>query len=447
MRRLISLILVVTTLATLSGCFRRKGQDQAANPNVTTLVFYGLYDSSEIWDPFIRAYETSHPNVQIEYKRFNNEAEYWSLIVNELAEGEGPDIFLMNNGWIPFQTKKLTPAPSAWADPKTFRDLYVEVAQNDWIRPDAQGVEQVWGMPVGVDTLGLYYNKDQFEESLPETGKPAKTWGEWAQDIPELNRENGKKLERGAIALGRVDNINRGLDSIWLWLLQSGAFSKVEGAWTLETGVSDEQNLNLWRSYADPKSTLQSWDLNLANPESSEKELTAFAQGKVSSILGYSHTYSQILAEISRLKSLRQPSIDPLSIGTATIPQIQDPKIENGQPKTIASYYAPVVSRTTTHADIAWDFLLTLATSENMQAMHQLSHRPSALRSALSTEKDERIYGPFSEQVGWSESIPNPDPLNFRSELQTVLKDGLEQNLSSHDLLKNFEATWAAFFQ
>ena len=88
MRKIITAFLISALLISTTGClFRRKDAARAGNGPITTLVFYGLYDSSEIWDPFIRAYETAHPNVQIEYKRFNNEAEYWNLIVNELAEG------------------------------------------------------------------------------------------------------------------------------------------------------------------------------------------------------------------------------------------------------------------------------------------------------------------------------------------------------------------------
>src|SRR4051812_47457219 len=74
----------------------------------------------KIWKPFvdsdkmnliIESYRKIHPNVTIEYSKRNIE-NYEGDLLNALASGTGPDIFSINNTWLPLYLDKVVPAPA-----------------------------------------------------------------------------------------------------------------------------------------------------------------------------------------------------------------------------------------------------------------------------------------------------------------------------------------------
>lgn len=411
---LILIIVLLVSTAGLSGCLRKKKKLQTVTViEEINLTFYGLFDNSDIYDPIIQSFETENRGVNINYRKFTNPEGYLNLIINELAEGEGPDIFMMQNSWFPRHYKKLTPAPSSIVTPAAFRDLFVEVAADELIIPDDAGVEQVWGLPLYVDTLALYYNKDHYEDAVPSRGKPAATWEGIEEDVIQLNREDKsfERFERAAIAMGRSDNILRTFDTFMLLLLQY----KVDfyNNNLTKTAFGNNSNaleaLELLTSFSLPSQKNYSWNRYLSDSASQEKEITAFAKGKVTMILGYSYTYDDIINEINRLKLEGEDTIDIDDVKINEIPQVFDPETSLETRDAYASYFVPVVSRTSENSDIAWEFLATLVQDSNLSYYNENTHRPSANRSLIEEQSLDPIYGVFAKQVGFASSIPMAD--------------------------------------
>jgi len=422
------LVLIILTGTLNSGCLKRKKPvQQVIDISEKTLTFYGLYDNSDIYDPIIQSFESSHPGTTIVYRKFVDPDEYLDLIINELAEGEGPDIFLMHNTWFPKHYKKLTPAPVNIVTPDVFRDLFVEITANDLIIPDPDGVEQVWGLPMYVDTLALYFNKDHYEDAIPSRGKPASTWEGVQNDVTLLNKEDKsfERFERAAIALGRDDNILRTFDTFMMLLLQY----KVDFYNEDLTKVNFDKDpnalkaLELLTSFSLPSKKNYSWNKYLSDANSAEKEITTFAKGKVSTILGYSYTYNDIITEINRLKSLGEGTIDIDSVRINEIPQVFDPETSAETREAYASYFVPSVSRTSEYPDLAWEFLATLVQNENLTYFNEKTHRPSASRSLISTQSADPIYGVFASQVGYAASIPMIDTDVYKEIVDSGIED------------------------
>lgn len=417
-KRLSAVLIVVSLFLTLPACrFIKRDQNQDPLEEIT-LTFYGLYDNEELYEPLIQAYESDHPNVTVLYKKFTNPEDYLSLIINELAEGEGPDIFMLHNTWFPRHYKKLSPAPSNVISPEVFRSLFVEITGKELIIPNDMGLEQIWGLPLYVDTLALYYNQEHIEDALASRGHPSPTWAGIKEDVSQLNRQDQsfERFERAGIALGRADNILRAFDALMLMMLQYKVNFYTEDLKT-ETFSTDPNALSaleLYTSFALPSQKNYSWNKYLADPESAEKELTTFAKGKLSMILGFSFTYEALVNEISRLKAEGEASIDLSDIEVQEVPQVYDPETSAETRETYASYYVPVVSRTTEHGEEAWNFLVHLVTEENLTYYHEVTHRPSARRNLIETQMLDPIYGVFAAQVGYAESIPMADPEKYK---------------------------------
>ena len=88
-------------------------------PAPVTLEFWSVFDNSDIYQPLILKYQQLYPNVTINYRK-KNITSYENDLVGALAAGKGPDIFSVNNTWLPKHKDKLAPAPAILITPKRF---------------------------------------------------------------------------------------------------------------------------------------------------------------------------------------------------------------------------------------------------------------------------------------------------------------------------------------
>lgn len=435
----LSLTLSILALSTLTGC-SPKTNVTTQTPTPITLTFYGLFDNEEVMTPFIESYTDAHPNVTILYKKFTDPTAYMDLIVNELAEGEGPDLFMMNNTWFPENYKKLTPAPQNSVSVEDFRSSFVDIAAKDLIIPDENGIEQIYGIPLYVDTLALYYNDSHFEDAIPAQGQPSSTWEGIKNDVSLLSKQDQsfERFARAGIALGRSDNILRAFDVLALMMLQyktsfyTGDYTKV----LFESDPNALAALDLYTSFGLPSKKNYSWNKYLADSESAEMELETFARGKVSMVFGYSYTYEDLINEVKLLASQGEETMDWGDIKIAPVPQVNDPETSADSRIAYANYFVPVVGRTSPNSEVAWDFLLSMTSSDLLRTYNQTTHRPSARRSLITEQTADPIYGVFASQVGYATDLTMSDPDAYK----TIFLDGISSVLGtarSQDVLKS----------
>ena len=437
-KKYISILIIFSLVFT--ACLRKQ-EVQVVKSEAVTLTFYGLFDNEDLYSPIIKAFELENRNVSIIYKKFTDPESYLSLIVNELAEGKGPDIFMLHNTWFPDNYKKLKSSPSSVVTPETFRNAFVQVTSDDMIIPDSNNIEQVYGAPIYVDTLALYYNQTQFNDAVPERGKPASTWSGIVGDVIELNKQDNsyERFKRSGIAMGRGDNILRSFDILMLLFLQNKVNFYTSDLRSVD--FADDENavtaLDIYSSFGLPSKANYSWNKYIADADSSEKEITTFARGKVSMIFGYSYTYEDIINEISRLKALGEEVIDINSIKIQEVPQMFDPTCSSDTRKTYASYFAPVVARTSANSDLAWKFIATLVSESNQIYLNENTHRPSGRRSLITAQSQDPIYGAFADQVGYAQSIPMYNFYKYKS----VFLNAISEILTTADTAKVIKNT------
>lgn len=428
MRKLIAISLILAlAVGGLTGCKKQPAVTTKTATEPIELTYYRLFDGEDIFEPIIKEYESENKNVTINYRKFTDPEKYIDLIINELAEGEGPDIFSMQNSWFTQHRKKLSPAPSTLVTPDIFRNTFVSVAADDLIMPDENGAEQVYGLPLYVDTLALYYNQDQFEDAIPSQGKPSTTWEGIQEDVYKLTKSDNsfERFEVAGIAMGRSDNILRAIDILYLLMIQFGTefydagyteatFADKSGANSLGLDNPGVEALTYFTQFALPSSKYYTWNSYLADKDSAEKEIKTFARGKVSMIIGYSYLYQDILDQIEELDKKGQKTIDKSVVKVTSIPQVEDPETSTDKRDTYASYFAETVSRTSKHSDEAWKFLTFLVQKENLEHYHSETHRPTSRRDMIDEQSEEAIYGVFADQIGYAESfaIANAEAYN-----------------------------------
>ncbi len=436
-------LLVFSLLTLFSGCIAKEKTAAPVKQAKVSLVYYKLFDEEDVIEPLIQQYAATHTNVSIVYKKFTDPVEYENLIINELAEGEGPDIFSVPNYWFLRNVKKISPMPQAMMTTKQFEETFVSVAKDDLIlRDPADGVMKIFGLPMTVDTLALYYNKAAFDDKIPSRGRPAETWEELKDDVFKLSKKDQsfERFEVAGISMGRSDNILRAIDTLYLLMLQyntsfyNANISKAQFASQSQIspgGLSVNpaaEALKLYTSFGLPANKNYSWNSYLADSKSAVKEVETFARGKVTMILGYSYLYNQILSEIKDLKDKGVNTIDEKNVKVSAVPQVIDPKVSTEKRVAYANYYAETVSRTSKNPDVAWDFLMFISSKENLQFYNEKTHRPTSRRDMIDDQIKDPVYGVFAEQIGYAESFPIYDSARysdiFAKAIDTVVASG-----------------------
>lgn len=421
-RKIIALLLVVSLSAVvLSGCLK-KGTTGSTTSKVTPvqLVYYKLFDNEDIIKPMIQQYQSTHPNVTIKYKKFDNADDYYKTILNELAEGGGPDIFSVPNYWLKKNAKKISPMPQDKMSIKQFDDTFVSVAAKDLIFIDPRdGGQKIFGLPLSVDTLALYYNNDLYQDKVPSRGRPAPTWDGFKDDVYKLTKadKSFERFEVAGTAMGRSDNIARAMDILYMLMLQykvifyndglsQAEFSNQQAIGPSGTSINPAvEALDLYTSFGLASQKNYSWNEYMVESTSDVKEMEAFARGKVATIFGYSYLYTQIKDEIDQLKKQNVSVMNPASIKISAVPQVFDPATSTEKRDAFANYFVETVGRNTENSEVAWDFLTFITSKDNLAYYNQKTHAPTSRRDLIDAQMQDPIYGVFAEQVGYAESL------------------------------------------
>lgn len=439
--------LFVAGLLSVSGCGCKKS---GLHQYDLSLEVWGTLDQNDALNEIFENYKKIDPNIfSITYKKIATDT-YKKELVDALASGQGPDIFLMNNTWLPSFKDKVVAAPEAPSvlNEQKFRTNFVDVAATDFLDSG-----KIYAVPLSVDSLGLYYNKDLFNEA-GITSPPA-DWNQFIADVRKLTHisATGEIVQSGA-AIGTAYNINRSTDVLNLVMLQNGTNmiddssrvrfndSSMEVDKTIFPG---EDALNFYTQFADSNSPNYTWNPSL------HYSIDAFSEGKTAMMFNYSWHMNTIADKAPKL-----------NFAVASVPQFANtPKInfanywgyavaKNKTPQSSPygnSKTAAPISNDTRVAE-AWRFLTYLTTkpdgtfipaavgsgigktvSANFDpAKSFLEHTgtPAARRDIIEEQKKDPRIGVFAADNlidrSWKESDPDSIEAIFAEMINQVNK-------------------------
>ncbi|MBI4457704.1 extracellular solute-binding protein, partial [Candidatus Uhrbacteria bacterium] len=276
----------------------------------------------------------------------------------------------------------------------TVRDIinsYVEVVSKDVIAKDQLALpnpppeDKIWGLPLSVDTLAMFVNRDLLKKANIE--KPAETWTELRDQTIKMTIRDGAVIKQSGASLGLADNIAHATDILSVLMMQNGAIMADDSGYprfhVFPPEVRDTEfppgveAYLFYTGFATPGSVNHSWDSSLPN------SLDAFVTGRTAIYFGFPADAATIRA--------RAPKLD---FEIAKLPQIDPGRVFN-----IAHYPVEVVSKQTASPNEAWDFLQFAARSEQVAKFLEKSRRPTALRALISTQLSAPDVAPFAAQV------------------------------------------------
>lgn len=303
-----------------------------AKINQAKLVYWGLLEDAPIVAPIIADFEREHPNITIEYTKQDIQ-QYKDKLVTRSNNGNGPDIFRFHNTWVPQLLDLLLPLPSSVISKEDFSKNYYPVAKADLIKNGA-----IYGIPLQIDTLNLYINRDLFQAAGL---KPPTTWIEFGNYARQLTvKDENNSIKTAGAAMGTFSNITHASDIISMLFVQNGVNLNDMSSNLQAAGEA----LRFYSEFALP--TTNVWDDTL------DESIKAFSTGTLAMYFGYSWDFFTIKSMNSNL-----------SFDIYPVPALP------GQNATIASYWAEGISSKTKHQKEAILFMQYLALKETAQKL------------------------------------------------------------------------------
>ncbi len=306
----------------LSGCGFK---DAKPEPYQVKLEMWGVFDDSDAYNEIISQYRALNPYVgDITYRKLPVET-YKEDLLDALAAGKGPDIFMIRNSWRETFEDKIALAPEYMLNEKQFRDAFVDVAATDFVDEG-----KIYGAPLSVDSLALYYNKDIFNAA--GISRPPVTWEELGDILGRLNFiDQFGNITQSAIALGTAYNINRSTDILSALMLQKkGDISRQNDGKNIS--LSDQRSreaFDFYTQFSRLNSASYSWNPRL------HYSIDAFYEGTLAMMINYSWQYPAIKQKNAKL-----------NFGIAPLPQFV-----GEQPENVANYWGLVVSKNKVKSD------------------------------------------------------------------------------------------------
>lgn len=451
------LVLAIAAVPFFSGC----GSSQQAGYTVN-LEIWGVFDDSMVYSEIINQYKKINPYIgEIKYRKFSQDT-YAQELLDALASGQGPDIFLINNAWLPSYINKLEPAPTPLMSEQDIKNNFPDVVSSDFVDSG-----KVYAAPLSVDSMALYYNKDMFN-AAGITAAP-RTWLEFNSAVRKMTViDSVGNIAQAGAAIGTAQNVNRATDILSLLMFQNGVElpSKKGMLAKFDEGVispkgdvvqAGEMALGYYTQFAKLSTTsnmqnpLYTWNIR------QHDSIDAFAEGSVAMMFNYSWRNAEIRSKNPKL-----------NYGIATVPQIDSTK-----PVSVANYWGygvarnkvnpaaavgaqsalPVSNEVRTHE--AWQFLrfLTLknagvitlynANTKNSKdfpisfdpAMDYLkrTQQPAARRDIIELQKTDSNLGPFAQSNLVAKHWYQVDPTNVERTLGEVIESVVRGDVSLRD--------------
>jgi multiple sugar transport system substrate-binding protein len=386
------------------------------------LTWWKTFETSENVQQLISDYQAAHKNVTINYVKKDINT-YEQDLLNAYASGTGPDILSIHNDWLPKQMDKLAPMPDGQMTLRTYQTSFVDVAADDFTKDG-----KIYGIPMNIDVLAMFYNKDILGSSGFAT--PPKTWTELVDNIPKITKVSkpGSFLRSG-IAFGTADNVNRAVDIVSLLMLQNGTvFYSPDNSSAIfdQQEIASDPNspctnrgclaLDYFTQFASPAKKVYTWNAK------SDNSVDAFTQGKVAMMLSYYYMTPQIKDKGPTLNwgvaAVPQPSLDSLKIN-------------------FANYWGEAVNKNSKNSAAAWDFLQFITSKEELSKYYSAHKLVASRKDILQQQQGDSEIGVYAEGALTAKSIYKKDPTAFEGVFGQMINDVSVKGLTPPEAISN----------
>ncbi len=376
--------------------------DQQAAIKPVTLNYWTVYNDTAQLRAFADAYTKIRPYVTINIRQVRSDT-FDTLFVTALADNVAPDITSMHIRDLNKHEGRLSPMPSSvqvatmYEKGKYRKELVVEqVTQNmpsktemtknyiGTVVPDVTVGGNVYGLPLAVDTLAVYYNRGLLDKAgIPQ---PPTTWAEFLEAVTKTTAYNSRgEIVQSGVAMGVSNNISNAFDIVSALLLQNKVVIAKGSSVQLTNGLDTKtveshpviQTLDFYTDFARPTKKVYSWNADMKDA------FESFVSGRSVFYIGYAFEYKRMQARAPQLV-------------IESIPLFQ---LNADDPQNVANYWIETVVKEGKNKDEAWDFVRFMTSQDNVKKYTDATGQLSPYRSQLGELLKDPVRGPFATQA------------------------------------------------
>lgn len=395
-----ALILVgIGVFASFGGFFGAK--------SVGKVVIWGAVDSGVM--------QNALDNLRSEDKAFQgvtyvekDPATYNEVLINAMAKGAAPDLFMLGNSDLNSFSDKILTIPYSAVSQSSYLSSFVAEGQ---IFLTSQGA---YALPFILDPLVMYWNTDLFAGA--GLGSAPKYWNDFLSLAPKITSlDSGSNLKRSAVALGQWQNVNHAKEILSTLFMQAGdnivsrssdgtirvVFGNTPGGYPTNPA---ESALRFYTEFTNPSKTSYSW--NKALPKAS----SAFESGDLAVYFGFASEYRGIA------------SLNPnLHFAAAVVPQIEG----NNTKITYGSLVGLSIPKGAKNAQGALDIARKLSGASASGLISKALALPSARRDIVPDTRANAAADIFQQSAliarAWLDPSPQETNAIFKTMIESVV--------------------------
>ncbi|MDP3992684.1 MAG: extracellular solute-binding protein [bacterium] len=226
----IVLAVAVVLITALSG-------DKNTSTTDNTLTIWSPFDEADIYKQISEEFLTDNPTVELSFKYIpaTDAKDYEAKVVDAIAGGGGPDIWLIRTDWLAKHQSKLI-SSTKYIDLSETKQTEVEAAEA-FFGPAiaAQNIRDgaLFGFPLAVDSLALYINtkvvndttnalSESNEAEAEKLNAAPTTWDELVAWSRLITKKDSRSISVSGFSLGTTGNTYAPVDSFLGIIAQNG---------------------------------------------------------------------------------------------------------------------------------------------------------------------------------------------------------------------------------
>ncbi|HUD03002.1 MAG TPA: extracellular solute-binding protein [Candidatus Paceibacterota bacterium] len=335
-------------------------------------------------------------------------ATYDAELLNAMASGQGPDLFLISQDQAYSFEDKITPIPYSAVSQAQFIDSFIDEGQL-FLTPNG-----ALALPFSIDPLVMYWNRDLY--ATAGIASAPVYWNDFLTIAPKITSlDAGSNVSQSAVALGTWQNITNAKDILATLFMQagdsitaanaSGSTVSVFGATPANAPTNPaESALRFYTEFADPSKTSYSWNSSLAQSSN------AFTSGDLATYFGFASEYATLAAT--------NPN---LSFGVSVLPQLQG----NSTQITFGQLTGVAISRTASNPQGALTVAEVLTGQQAISLLAQAVPLPPVRRDVSVDTSNNAPMQVFVESSLIAHAWLDPAPAQTDTIFQTMINEVL----------------------
>lgn len=376
------------------------------------LLMWGTFPAEKIKPLISKINDDNQKVFKISYTE-KDPLEYEGELVNAMAAGSGPDIWVLTPDMIFKEKDKVAVITSVSYQERDFKDAFIDSAS---VFMKKYGTETdptgIFGVPLAVDPIVLYWNKDLF--SSAGVAKAPVYWDEFLTNVHALVKtdEAGNITQAGA-AMGEFKNVKNAKDILSMLILQTGN-SILELGEKIKISFGEKGNrlinptenaVKFFNEISNPNKTSYSWNEALPNSE------IMFTNGLLAMYFGYA-------GEIGNIKQ-KNPH---LNFDLANVPQIRSGDSLSGIKATYGKIYSLAISKNSTKKQTALTAIISMSGPDFSKVFSESFRLGSARRDVLQGGSSDPILSIVYKSAIMSRTWLEPDS----TEVYGIFKNMIE---------------------